>query len=354
MCVSPIKMKHFGHGVGAPCRKCWQCVENRKNDLLGRCIAESQHCVGASVITLTYGNSPNINGAEQIYEAQNLTYDDVQRYLKRVRRADYPLRYMLAGEYGAKKGRAHWHIIAFWQERIPDRPLREMADDPYWTPFAYGGGTFWDEFSPESASYVCKYLSKADPVTGESSLQKMSTNPPLGARYFGELADRYVDQMLVPRNPEYSFQDVKERKTGGPRVFRMSGATLDLFCTRFVWRWREKYKCHPLDKHHSDLILEFEDRRAQRGSVFKLEKPEFVKRPTVGTGIFVYGEEVQPAFDQKSNAWFYVDPADGVVWWWTYDHEGRPAWAERIVDPKEARARRERVRKSWGVSARPG
>ena len=125
MCISPNTLSD---GTQVACRNCWQCRADRINDWVGRCIAESKTAVASHAITLTYGRvhlstENDAYGDAEHPRAAVLTYSDVQKYFKLLRRHGYPLRYFAVGEYGSLKGRAHWHIIAFWQDKAPPHEL---------------------------------------------------------------------------------------------------------------------------------------------------------------------------------------------------------------------------------------
>ena len=76
MCIHPTILPEIGP-VG--CRICWQCLENRKNDYIGRCIAEQEHSDGVLVVSLTYG------GGDDNPNAALLVYKDFQDFMKRLR-----------------------------------------------------------------------------------------------------------------------------------------------------------------------------------------------------------------------------------------------------------------------------
>ncbi|TIS17093.1 MAG: hypothetical protein E5X07_34615, partial [Mesorhizobium sp.] len=151
MCANP---RHLPDGIEVACHKCWQCRENRINDWVGRCIAESKTARATHSITLTYGRDDA--GIEDHLRAALLTYSDVQKYLKRLRKDGYPCRYFVAGEYGSEKGRAHWHLIIFWQDRVPEHELNRRFLQKHWT----HGWSHWELPSYASIRYVMKYISK--------------------------------------------------------------------------------------------------------------------------------------------------------------------------------------------------
>lgn len=204
-------------------------------------------------MTLTYGRD-DVNAAEH-ERTVVLTYSDVQKFLYLLRRHGYPIRYFVAGEYGTKKGRAHWHIILYWQDKVPDNiPLRQnwmfarydekgnQAKDENGEPafFWPHGWTYWQKVTPHTARYVCKYLQKGMGDDAAQGKLQMSKYPPLGTEYFEQLAERYVEQGLAPRTLEYSFPGVRKREKNGRMVewkYRLTGRTAELFLDQYIAAW---------------------------------------------------------------------------------------------------------------------
>ena len=116
MCITPNRLDD---GTEVACRKCKLCKRNRVNDLVGRCIAESRYSKKTYAVTLTYANDAGVN-------AVTLVYKDVQDFMKRLRKR-YNVRYIVAGEYGTAKGRAHWHIILFFKDDYPE--IKRLTND---------------------------------------------------------------------------------------------------------------------------------------------------------------------------------------------------------------------------------
>lgn len=310
MCVSPANLPS---GVSVPCRKCWQCRENRVNDWVGRCIAETETATASSSITLTYGGGMHERAAV-------LTYSDVQKYFKLLRRHGFPLRYFAVGEYGSVKGRSHWHLVVFWQDRVPPHDAEERFMEPHWP----HGWSYWERPSAASIRYVCKYIQKDIAAAERQGHLAMSKKPPLGAEYFERLARRYVEQGLAPQAPTYSFADVRDARDK-PLQFYMHGVTRDNFCAAFLRQWRERNSGHP---PYSPLIEEYCDRMA------RVDRP-FVPDPFKPRVAYPWIEPpggVPIQFSEPHNA-FYCDPEPpwrGKRLWWSFDAEGNRAWHEKI------------------------
>lgn len=332
MCVNPKFYAHKGMRHPVECRKCWQCKENRINDWVGRCIAESKDCVAATVVTLTYGNSDRVHAGVDDLAAKVLDYSDIEKWLKRLRSAGYPLRFFLCGEYGDLKGRAHWHAICFWKERVPNYMQRvNNRDDKFW-PHGY---TYWDgDFTESAVGYVCRYVIKRDgsDETSKRSELHMSRNPPLGTEFFERRAKQFADQRLLPQDAFYSFPEIRDKKTRLPRQFLMTGAVKRDFLNAFIYYWERKYGEHPLDYSHSDFLLDHLDRMAARETTHALERRVHVPLPfmTVPEG---FGS-VQ--LDDKHNAFYTLCADTGEILYWSFDKRGKRAWQDVIRTETEA------------------
>lgn len=314
MCVSPLLL---WSGQEIPCRKCWQCIENKVNDWVGRCIAESETSVAAHSVTFTYGRDEDDRSDH--LRAAVLTYSDVQKLFKRLRSDGYPCRYFAVGEMGSKKGRTHWHVLIFWQGRVPDVKL----DTKYYT-FKHWpqGFSYWAKVHPETIRYVCKYINKDMDDPERQAHLAMSKKPLLGAAYFDRRAAQFVKQGLAPQDKFYRFPEVKNQ--GGDIVqFYLRGAALDHFCQCWLDHW---YAVNP-GRHppHSDLIEDYLDRITPVNMEWQPER--FRARqsfpwvePPAGSG------RIQ--FSEPHNC-FYVEAA-GVRLWWSFDIEGNRAWQNAI------------------------
>lgn len=236
MCVAAITLDD---GTEVACRNCWQCKRNRVNDLVGRCIAESRFSEATYAVTLTYGDSSGVN-------AVTLVYKDVQDFLKRLRKR-YKVRYIVAGEYGTKKGRAHWHIVLFFKDKAPEVKQDARVDWKYWPHgFSYFQQPDWKGFQ-----YVLKYVLKDSSLDSHDSHLAMSKKPPLGHEFFMQLAQNHVDQAVPPRSYKYKISGVR-KDNGDEKVFMMQGTTRENFMTAFKEGWLEKYDSEPLSEFFNE------------------------------------------------------------------------------------------------------
>lgn len=226
MCLSPVKLKD---GSLVACRYCNLCRSNRVNDLIGRCIAEQCTASKTLAVTLTYaGDTP---------ESVVLRYADVQLMLKRLRKDGYSVRYICAGEYGDKKGRAHWHIILFFYGRSPSIQMDRRVDWSFWS----HGFSYFQNPDYKGFRYLMKYALKQELAVKALS---MSKKPPLGHSFFTRLAHDIVDRALPVHSPEYSFSHVLD-KDGVPRKYWLQGRMREMYLEEYCRYWREVHRTEP-------------------------------------------------------------------------------------------------------------
>jgi DNA-binding PadR family transcriptional regulator len=229
-------------------------MENKVNDWVGRCIAESKTSVASHAITLTYGRDEN--GEEHHPRAKVLTYSDVQKYLKRLKSNGFPHKFFCVGEYGSKKGRAHWHIILFWKGKGPPHELdKEGWHERHWP----HGTSHWTTGNASAFRYNTKYIQKDIGKMERQGHLMMSKKPPLGTAYFHQLAEQHVEQGIAPISREYSFDDARNRR--GQKVkFYLKGATYNRYISHFIRTWKEKRP----DQHipNSELVESWLDKQA--------------------------------------------------------------------------------------------
>ena len=258
MCITPSNISNIGL---VACRNCWQCRSNRVNDYVGRCIAEAHTSKLTLAVTLTYGQG-DIDRSAALY------YPDFQKFMKKLRRAGYTVRYIVAGEYGSQKGRAHWHAILFFSgEKIPDigeLALNKRIQWKYWAE-----GFSWIEEPDYGAfRYVLKYTLKQEHGDVNVGHLAMSKKPPLGYEYFQQRVQRYVDQGLAPQSYKYTFDD--EFDSGGKRrEFMMQGVTRENFINQFIALWQKTY-VKPLPE--SEIIEEHIDKLVEDDPAYAWER----------------------------------------------------------------------------------
>jgi hypothetical protein len=188
---------------------------------------------------LTYANEAGVN-------AVTLVYKDVQDMMKRLRKR-YKVRYIVAGEYGTAKGRAHWHIVLFFKGEAPKIEQDVRVDWKYWPHgFSYFQQPDWKGFQ-----YVLKYVLKDTDLDSADSHLAMSKKPPLGYEFFEELAKQHVEQAVLPRSYKYKIVGVR-KDNGTEKVFMMQGKTRENFMNAIKIGWVEKYGKEPSSEFYEE------------------------------------------------------------------------------------------------------
>lgn len=240
MCLAPNML---ADGTLVACRYCQLCRENTIKDWAGRLIAESKTARYAYFALLTYGDDRL--GDQGKIKAAVLTYSDVQKYFKRLRKLVGRMKYFIVGEYGGANGRAHWHAVLFTDVKIEETGTKEKeapkVDGVLRTQGEWELG--WSSYKPfhhKHAYYCCKYLFKDKHDDLKIAMHKMSKKPPIGHEYFMAQAERHVENGLAPQDLFYSFAEIKKRD-GTPIKYMMRAKTAENFCEHFVEKWQEKY-----------------------------------------------------------------------------------------------------------------
>lgn len=121
-------------GIVHPCGQCLFCRINRKREWISRLLLEAACHESNQFWTLTYESSclPDSDPCEShrpisdkttgavLHELSavarqkgTLFKPDLARFFKRYRKLCGPVRYYAVGEYGEKRGRPHYHVLAF-------------------------------------------------------------------------------------------------------------------------------------------------------------------------------------------------------------------------------------------------
>lgn len=194
-CITPFIVKNNIKGeIPVPCGKCPNCLKRRISGWSFRLMQEEKISMSAHFITLTYDTQHvpiTRNGFMDIRKR------DVQLFFKRLRKSmaktevtktknpvhTLPIKYYVAGEYGGKTKRPHYHAIIF--NCKPE--LIEAA----WQL----GSVHYGQVSVASVGYTLKYMSKPkkipmhknDDRTPEFSLMSKG----LGASYLSANAKNW-------------------------------------------------------------------------------------------------------------------------------------------------------------------
>lgn len=339
MCISPSKL---GNGIWVGCRKCWQCRSDRVNAWVGRNIAETKTSVVSYAITLTYGRS--WDGRADHLRSVLLTYSDVQKMFKRMRKAGMKFRYMMAGEYGTKLGRAHWHgVIHFYGDVLPDWEGEHLNwSQEKWDRVggihidewaSYDGRDFVDylghvhikKATYAHVQYALKYMMKGVGDDAAQATFVMSRNPPIGHAYFMERAAEYAQAGLAPQDLGYRFQVRKMDGEVEDRTFYLKGRLAEMYLQEYIDSWR---RIHGERQRPDSEVVDTYEQWGRLGLEENLTQSWVEKLPGKGSMFKADGG----TFDQVRG----LDAEGRPVW------KNKPkTWAEhcRALMPGEKRSR---------------
>lgn len=106
-CENPRFVWPDGKIISVGCGKCIACLSNKRSDWAFRIDQEYKRSKSSHFITLTYH--------PRFYPDNGVSKRHLQLFLKRLRKQNPhdKIRYYAVSEYGAKFGRAHYHILMF-------------------------------------------------------------------------------------------------------------------------------------------------------------------------------------------------------------------------------------------------
>lgn len=313
MCLDMVKIySPDGAFTEVPCRKCKRCKQIRLTDFAGRAYAEALTASAFYAITLTYADSASPS-------AQVLVYSDFQKMLKRLRFDGYKVRYIVAGEYGTKRGRAHWHCVLYFEGSAPAMPLLEtqMQSWKYWP----HGFVFVQKPDYRGLLYVLKYALKDDGSEKTTRRVMMSKKPPLGASYWFQLAKSRI-QAGLPFSLTYTLPDATF-KNGSHVQFYLSGASFHLAWAahRSVWHSISGNKCFEPSISERDFEA-FNKRFFPAELRLGLKLRHFDKIPVLGSGEFRKRVDKSIVFEDclvsklKTGELVFTDLRNGVTKSW--------------------------------------
>lgn len=180
-CINPVHIKsphRKDKYIYVACGRCAWCQRDKRNEWYLRFKLEQRDCLFTKFVTLTYSNENlpfylDEDSGEFGYRARK---EDVQKFIKRMRKAGHKFKYFLVSEYAPVTRRPHYHALFFTNEDISDDEVRDS-----WQL----GVTDTQEADEGSLMYVTKYLLKGNERDGNFKLQ--STRPAIGAGYVKRL-----------------------------------------------------------------------------------------------------------------------------------------------------------------------
>ena len=254
MCQKPLPIHNEWNEVQhVQCRNCNECISARKRHWIGRLLAEQQTCVETWFCTFTYG------GGYENEEAYWLDYSHMQKMFKRLRKAGYKFKYVVVGEHGAEKSRAHFHALFYWQttpppvEKFHTREDPAMIQWPFWTK---GHSTIeYPRSQQGSASYIMDYMNKDNL---KRAVMKYSKNPMLGKEYLEDYAKKHARQGLALFQKGSTFTIPDNLRKNGENFYYPVGEDTAMYETMIMAWLQEWARVRPNEKLPlSESVKEF-------------------------------------------------------------------------------------------------
>lgn len=206
-----------------PCGHCEFCRHSKHVDLINRATLESATWSCPPIaITLTYRNDdlPCVKVGSKRLAIGELRYKDIQDFMKRLRMnwtrqgIKHDVRYLVAGEYGSRNGRPHWHMILFNNPYQCDE-LSPLFQKLKLEVFNAWNKCEWNAFDFRqcmggAAQYATKYVCK--PMNLHGHITKPMIRCSSGSR--GGLGAIFVDKLAkhLRENPQQNYLEFVDNK----------------------------------------------------------------------------------------------------------------------------------------------
>lgn len=210
--VSPSDDKNKKIGLVLPCGHCFLCVARRRREWTLRLIMESKYYSPDEICftTLTYSDNfvpktdlvdvskrlkAYFDGTKLVTDKPlSLFKDDEKNFMKRLRRRlDYKVRFFCVGEYGARTGRPHMHLVIFG---LKPKDWYKVVDA--WQKGFVCNKNFYNETCGYVAGYIQKKLFEPNAYgVVVPPFARMSNRPALGSDYFLENAHTICAQGFI-------------------------------------------------------------------------------------------------------------------------------------------------------------
>lgn len=263
-CLAPLLINPpRGASISVPCGKCRLCLLNKRNDLSGRAIVESEGAAYVCMVSLTYRNNPD---GTLPPGASDFVTDHLSAFVRAERKkgkiSHGGLRYLATGERGPQGSkRCHYHIMLMYRDGRPAHwprvsSSRDRVHLPTWP---HGHLTISESDDPARlARYVAYYAYKNSAnAFEETPLGRrrlfagpfFSRSPVLGYSFAVSVAREYAEKGLCPASAAYRVKGARSNGKTGEFYFR--GTLRDVFASEYVKAWRELNGSDPLP---SDFI----------------------------------------------------------------------------------------------------
>lgn len=141
------------------CRVCPLCLRQRSSEWTERGIAEIFKAKRTWLVTLTYREKILQQWLRDGLDEEFTAGQYLTRYLKRVRKHGYVIRYLAALEYGEAKGRIHHHMLIHCGPELKARDLRHIWSKGHIHARLVKERSLLS--AARAAEYVAKYITKS-------------------------------------------------------------------------------------------------------------------------------------------------------------------------------------------------
>lgn len=166
------------------------CRINHRRLWTSRLLIEQLDHGDSIFLTLTFADVPEGHHGPPVRHVWSLDPVYLTRFLKRLRKARGPFRYFGVGEYGEKRGRAHFHVALFGVSSLEAETIARC-----W-PF---GIIHIGELNRQSAGYISGYVTKKMTKVDDERLygrhpefSRCSNRPGIGAFYADRVASKLI------------------------------------------------------------------------------------------------------------------------------------------------------------------
>lgn len=231
-----------GEVIQVPCGQCIGCRIDYARQWASRCVMEMQYHHSSYFLTLTYDDqhvptnwvsSPDTGEA---FPALTCRLDDVQRWLKRLRKSGQDIRYFGCMDYGSQTLRPHYHFIVFGLD-LPDLspyiqsdPTYKLFTSPQMDSIWGLGNVIVGSANYSTALYTARYICQKrkgssakfyETFQMEPPRSLMSRRPGIGYQYFQDHPDmmKYKYSSIVGPDGQIKIYP--------PRYFRQLEAVVD-------------------------------------------------------------------------------------------------------------------------------
>lgn len=312
------------------CGKCDQCKAQWRRNWIGRTLAENETASETWFVTLTY------DGGYDRPEAYVLTYSDVQKTFKKLRRKGFRFSYVVVGEYGGEKDRAHWHLLIFWYGLVPKARFDERH---YWE---IDGSSVWPHgfsfiekprSSQATTAYLISYMDKQGAERGEF---RSSKSPSIGSRYIERIARERArgGLALFQKEPMYTVPG-NPNKHGKPFYYKISrnSGLLRLACETYLEEWmrsrpyRPVPRCEAVENFIDDALNEELDCRYQ---LYATNKPLWDWLD--GCKVILQNVDDKVTVETTDRRGFLLVHSAGAVAVRRIDEKGKTVWQSQFAN----------------------